>query len=70
VVGHGSFGVVVRATVQEKEGETVAIKKVLQDKRYKVQRTYFHLIKSESRIANHAATKASKYCRTQEQFLY
>jgi len=35
VVGHGSFGVVVRATVQEKEGETVAIKKVLQDKRYK-----------------------------------
>lgn len=35
VIGHGSFGVVVRATVQEKEGETVAIKKVLQDKRYK-----------------------------------
>jgi len=35
VVGHGSFGVVVRATVQEREGETVAIKKVLQDKRYK-----------------------------------
>jgi len=35
VVGSGSFGVVVRATVQEKEGEVVAIKKVLQDKRYK-----------------------------------
>jgi len=35
VVGSGSFGVVVRAQVQEKEGEVVAIKKVLQDKRYK-----------------------------------
>lgn len=36
VIGNGSFGVVVRATVQEREGELVAIKKVLQDKRYKV----------------------------------
>jgi hypothetical protein len=35
VVGNGSFGVVVRATIQE-TGEQVAIKKVLQDKRYKV----------------------------------
>jgi len=34
VVGNGSFGVVVRATIQE-TGEVVAIKKVLQDKRYK-----------------------------------
>lgn len=34
VVGNGSFGVVVRANVKE-TNETVAIKKVLQDKRYK-----------------------------------
>src|SRR5690348_2250236 len=34
VVGNGSFGVVVRAVVME-TNETVAIKKVLQDKRYK-----------------------------------
>lgn len=34
VVGNGSFGVVVRATIQE-TNEVVAIKKVLQDKRYK-----------------------------------
>lgn len=34
VVGHGSFGVVYQATIVE-TGETVAIKKVFQDKRYK-----------------------------------
>jgi len=34
VVGNGSFGVVVRATVME-SNDVVAIKKVLQDKRYK-----------------------------------
>lgn len=34
VVGNGSFGVVVRAVIQE-TNEVVAIKKVLQDKRYK-----------------------------------
>lgn len=37
VVGNGSFGVVVRAVVEE-TNEVVAIKKVLQDKRYKVER--------------------------------
>ena len=35
VVGSGSFGVVVRAVNQE-TNEVCAIKKVLQDKRYKV----------------------------------
>ena len=34
VVGNGSFGVVFQATVNENQ-ETVAIKKVYQDKRYK-----------------------------------
>ncbi len=37
VVGNGSFGVVVRAVIQE-SNEVVAIKKVLQDKRYKVSK--------------------------------
>ncbi len=36
VVGNGSFGVVVRAVIQE-TNQVVAIKKVLQDKRYKVR---------------------------------
>ena len=35
VVGHGSFGVVFQAKCLE-TGETVAIKKVLQDKRYRI----------------------------------
>lgn len=34
VIGHGSFGVVFQATIEE-TNETVAIKKVLQDRRYK-----------------------------------
>ena len=33
-LGHGSFGVVFKAIIAE-TGETVAIKKVFQDKRYK-----------------------------------
>ena len=35
VIGNGSFGVVSQATLVE-TGETVAVKKVLQDKRFKV----------------------------------
>jgi serine/threonine protein kinase len=35
VIGNGSFGVVFQATLVE-TGETVAVKKVLQDKRFKV----------------------------------
>ena len=34
MIGHGSFGAVFKAQVVE-TGETVAIKKVLQDKRFK-----------------------------------
>lgn len=46
VVGNGSFGVVFQATIAE-TGETVAIKKVYQDKRYKnrelqIMRDLFH----------------------------
>jgi len=35
VIGHGSFGVVYQARLMESQ-ELVAIKKVLQDKRFKV----------------------------------
>lgn len=35
VIGNGSFGVVFQATMVE-TGEVVAVKKVLQDKRFKV----------------------------------
>lgn len=35
IIGNGSFGIVFEATIAE-TGETVAIKKVLQDKRFKV----------------------------------
>lgn len=35
VVGNGSFGVVFEAKIRE-TGEKVAVKKVLQDRRYKV----------------------------------
>jgi len=35
IIGNGSFGVVYQATVQQQNGKEVAIKKVLQDKRFK-----------------------------------
>lgn len=38
VIGNGSFGVVYQAKLCD-SGELVAIKKVLQDKRFKVRRT-------------------------------
>ena len=38
VIGNGSFGVVFQATMAE-TGENVAVKKVLQDKRFKVAAT-------------------------------
>ena len=38
-VGNGSFGVVYQAKIME-TGELVAIKRVLQDKRYKVRTRY------------------------------
>ena len=44
VIGNGSFGVVFQATMVE-TGEVVAVKKVLQDKRFKVPpRVCLHLL--------------------------
>ena len=49
IVGNGSFGVVYEAKVAE-TGEVVAIKKVLQDKRFKVRpRTRAHVCPSCAR---------------------
>ena len=42
VIGNGSFGVVYQAKLCD-SGELVAIKKVLQDKRFKVRPSVFHV---------------------------
>jgi len=49
VIGNGSFGVVVRAVVQE-TNDVVAIKKVLQDKRYKNRELQIMQMLSHSNI--------------------
>lgn len=41
VIGNGSFGVVFQAKLCD-NGELVAIKKVLQDKRFKVRMIFFY----------------------------
>eukprot|EP00850_Spirogloea_muscicola_P007422 SM000037S13557 [mRNA] locus=s37:603789:606690:+ [translate_table: standard] len=55
VVGNGSFGVVFQATCIE-SGETVAIKKVLQDKRYKNRELQI------MRLLDHPNIVALKHC--------
>lgn len=70
IVGRGSFGVVFRA-ICDTDNTTVAIKKVLQDRRFKVKqqnrftsifRENVDLFKTESRIANTSRIKSFKYC--------
>lgn len=51
VIGNGSFGVVYQAKLCD-SGELVAIKKVLQDKRFKVSRTSALLSPAEPRQGN------------------
>lgn len=52
VVGNGSFGVVFQAKIHP-DGDSAAVKKVLQDKRFKVPRLTLHKLTSEKyRIAN------------------
>jgi hypothetical protein len=70
VIGNGSFGVVFQAKLVglQKESDDIAIKKVLQDKRFKV--TFFlsfpvstdfkGLIPLESRAPNHETRFSSK----------
>ncbi|XP_024965533.1 shaggy-related protein kinase alpha [Cynara cardunculus var. scolymus] len=66
VVGHGSFGVVFQAKCLE-TGEAVAIKKVLQDKRYKNREL------QTMRILDHPNVVALKHCffsTTENEQLY
>lgn len=66
VVGHGSFGVVFQAKCLE-TGEAVAIKKVLQDKRYKNREL------QTMRILDHPNVVALKHCffsTTEKEELY
>ncbi|URD83401.1 hypothetical protein MUK42_18634 [Musa troglodytarum] len=66
VVGHGSFGVVFQAKCLE-TGETVAIKKVLQDKRYKNREL------QTMRILDHPNVVCLKHCffsTTEKEELY
>lgn len=65
IIGNGSFGVVYMAKIVT-TNENVAIKKVLQDKRFKVCHLYlnnYDPIVSESWIANYAKVGSSKYCK-------
>ncbi|PIA60862.1 hypothetical protein AQUCO_00300407v1 [Aquilegia coerulea] len=55
VVGHGSFGIVFQAKCLE-TGETVAIKKVLQDKRYKNREL------QTMRLLDHPNVVSLKHC--------
>lgn len=54
VIGNGSFGVVFQAKLCD-NGELVAIKKVLQDKRFKVRMAlfFFFYFWDDSRIGTH-----------------
>ncbi len=62
VIGNGSFGVVYQAKLVH-SNEHVAIKKVLQDKRFKVKEKYYfdlffqrYFIYLESRTSDYATT--------------
>jgi hypothetical protein len=81
VIGTGSFGTgflsffflnfkVYLAKVNE-TGETVAIKKVLQDKRFKVfQKIHLLTTPKEQRITNYENCQTSKHCPSGKLFLF
>ncbi len=85
VVGNGSFGVVFSAKIvgPPNDGEEVAIKKVLQDKRFKVCSTVLpHITRSpnhgahqyiwfsiESRAPSNETCLSSKCCKSESLFL-
>ena len=69
IIGNGSFGVVFKATIAE-TGETVAIKKVFQDKRYKNRelQILFSIVRDEVSYETDIQRVAGKsvriFCRT------
>lgn len=82
VIGNGSFGVVYQAKLCE-TSELVAIKKVLQDKRFKVRCTSLFswnptwpinnsalIITQESRVANHATPRTLQHRQVEVLFLF
>lgn len=77
VIGNGSFGVVFQATLVE-TGETVAVKKVLQDKRFKVADAvtvsgdhYSDVsVWTEPRASDHEAVKTHKCLWAEKLFLF
>jgi len=77
IVGNGSFGVVFQTKLSP-SGEDAAIKRVLQDKRFKVRstrsdglsRTALMLVGVESRAADHAHRAAPEHRRAQGLLLF
>jgi serine/threonine protein kinase len=65
VVGNGSFGVVFQAKI-EPTGELTAVKKVLQDKRFKV----IYPLNLEPRTSNNETSLSSKYRSIKILFLF
>ena len=73
IVGNGSFGVVFQTKLAP-NGEDAAIKRVLQDKRFKVKFPHSILVicmltALEPRASDHANRTASKYCRAESLLL-
>lgn len=71
IVGNGSFGVVFQTKLSP-SGEDAAIKRVLQDKRFKVRARIVSLLLpgrsqvcTESRIADYAHCPPSQHCGAQ-----
>lgn len=76
IVGNGSFGVVFQTKLSP-SGEDAAIKRVLQDKRFKVSHTISEERESrnadgcaESRTTDHANCATSQHCRAQSLLLF
>ena len=74
IVGNGSFGVVFQTKLAP-NGEDAAIKRVLQDKRFKVcyggkNEIDTMLTATEPRIANHAHCQTPEYRGTQSLLLF
>lgn len=68
IVGSGSFGIVFQTKLID-TNEDAAIKRVLQDKRFKVGRPCMMCLTIESRATNHASSQASEHRRSQSLFL-
>ena len=69
VIGNGSFGVVFKTTIADSKGrQNVALKKVLQDRRYKVSRYQptgrAVLVSTRSKAVCHDGTDRGEFATT------